>query len=317
MASMQDLVSPIPYHPSMATAKSFSICISRLAKGVLFGTRRLIYLRCTLTVVIASVLLRQGLINEDLLSNSISHLWALGFGAVTAESMTYGAKRQAKSRENTIFLNILITNSPQLLISFLFLTYNSLWTCLLLNKEWFDFARMRKPLRVSKPLGKKLSTYRLQLPYKYGIPLMVLSGILHWLVSQSLFIVEIHAYDADGSKNEAANITAIGYSRIAIIMAIILGSIAIVFGILMGFRRYTGLMPVAGSCSAAISAACHQPDADATAAELPLMWGVPEDGSSVPTTGDQTGHCCFTSYPVSRPENGRLYAGKVHEGKRE
>ena len=279
-----------------------------------FWNRRLIHLRCTLTVVIASVLLRQGLINENLLSNSTSHLWALGFGAVTAESMTNGAQRQAKSRENTIFLNILIANSPQLLISFLFLTYNSLWTCLLLNKEWFDFARERKPLRVSKPLGKQLSTYRLQLPYKYGIPLVVLSGILHWLVSQSLFIVEIHAYDADGNKNETANITAIGYSCIAIIMAIILGSIAIVFGILMGFRRYNGLMPTAGSCSAAISAACHQPHTDANASELPLMWGVPEDESSDIAIGAQVGHCCFTSYPVSRPKDGRLCAGKVHKG---
>ena len=32
-------------------------------------------------------------------------------------------------------------------------------------------------------------------------------------------------------------------------------------------------MPIAGPCSAAISAACHRPEEDVDAATKPVMWG--------------------------------------------
>ena len=75
-----------------------------------------------------------------------------------------------------LFLNVLMANSPQALLSFLFLTYNGLYTCMLMAKEWNDYAYERKTLRVTNPVREQRSTYRLQLPYKYGIPLIVLSG---------------------------------------------------------------------------------------------------------------------------------------------
>ena len=99
-----------------------------------------------------------------------------------------------------------------------------------------------------------------------------------------------------------------GYSCIAIITVIILGTIVVALGILNGFRKYRPGMPLVGSCSAPISAACHQPREDIDAATLSLLWG---------TVGGQdegaVGHCCFTSFEASPPVEGNFYAGQRRE----
>ena len=204
---------------------------------------------------------------------------------------------------------IILANSPQVLLSFLFMTYNGLFTCMLLAEEWNGFAHERKPLRVTSPEGEQRSTYRLQLPYRYGIPLLILSGTLHWLVSQSLFLARVSAFDEQGVEQTSLSISTIGYSCIAIITVIILGTIVVILGIAFGFRRYKPGMPLVTSCSAAISAACHRPDGDEDAASKRVMWGVvgAQDG---------VGHCCFTSWEVERPVEGEWYAGNLGEGLR-
>ena len=258
---------------------------------------------CLLTLIMASILLGVGLQNTMLASRNISHLWRLGFGAVTSESMV--AWNMPGS--GGLILTVLIANSPQVLLSFLFLTYNGLYTCMLMASEWSDYAYERKYLRVSNPTGDQRSTYRLQLPYKYGIPLTVLSVILHWLVSQSLFLARAAAFSFDG-KEITRTISTVGYSCIAIITVIILGTVVVVIGILNGFRKYRPGMPLVGSCSAAISAACHRPREDVDAATLPLLWGVVSDQDE-----GAVGHCSFTSFKASLPVQGKLYAGQHPE----
>ena len=230
---------------------------------------------------------------------------------------------------------VLVANSPQLLLSFLYFAYNGLWTCMLLAKEWTGYARERKPLRVTSPVGRQRSTYRLQLPYRYGIPLLILSGFLHWLVSQSIFLVDLEAYYPDGTPDTypAASIVACGYSPITILTAIIVGTIVLLLGLASGFRRYKqSSISFAGSCSAAISAACHPPLGDNRASGKAVMWGAcggEEDGDwgkdmSVVeverlTGGDvevggqgvdkvRVGHCSFTSFAVEEPVVGGLYS---------
>ena len=61
---------------------------------------------------------------------------------------------------------------------------------------------------------------------------------------------------------------------------------------------------VAGSCSVAISAACHRPKDDIDAAYLPVSWG-----EVSPESEDAVGHATFTSLPVQRLTEGHLYAG--------
>ena len=248
-------------------------------------------------LIAASCLLRLGLYANPSPDRSLADLWQIGLGTVNQSSM--------------IIMNlglipaVIVVNSPQLLLSFLFLTYNGLFTCMLLSDEWNGYAYEHKSLRVTNPIGTQRSTYRLQLPYKYGIPLLVISGTLHWLVSQSLFLALVIQINSSGHEENLDQIlvrTPMGYSSIAIIITIFFGSIAFLLIILNGFRRYKPGIPLVGSCSAAISAACHQPKDDHDAAIKPLMWGVV-------STKDGVGHCCFTSFEVTPPVEGELYAG--------
>lgn len=211
----------------------------------------------------------------------------MGFGAVTSESLIGWPWPGMLG----LHLTLLIVNLPQGVLSFLFLAYNSLFTCMLLGEEWSEYAYKCKPLRVTTLKGKQRSTYRLQLPYKYGIPLMVVSGLLHWLVSQSIFLARILYFNEAGNEDASNSISTVGYSCIALITVICLGSVVIYIGIQIGYRQYKPGMPLVGSSSAAISAACRRPKEDLDASTLPLLWG------SVKTE-HPTDRCYFTSFEV-------------------
>lgn len=51
----------------------------------------------------------------------------------------------------TFTQGVLAANSPQLLLSFFYLAYNSLFTRLQMAREWFHFANEYRPLRVTDP----------------------------------------------------------------------------------------------------------------------------------------------------------------------
>ena len=274
---------------------------------------QLIGYRCLIALIAGILFVKVSFGEARLNGKSPLHL---GFGDTNADTLV-------SSYELTVSQAILTANAPQLILTFLFLTFNSLYTNMLMTQEWFDYAHERKSLRVTDPVGAQRSTYRLQLPYKYGIPAMTIAIILHWLISQSLFLVVAQAYDDSGpvktdsydgtSQNTANGSGQLGYSPLAIMVAVIVGGSAWIVGVHLGLRRYKGGMPLVGSCSAAISAACHQPKEDVNAAELPLMWGVVQEEETErecfrDEADEQTPeHCCFTSFPVSQPENGRTY----------
>ena len=154
----------------------------------------------------------------------------------------------------------MLTSSYQLILSFLYFLFNGICTCMLLAKEWSEYAYERKTLRVSSPIEKQRSTYFLQLPYRYAIPLLVFSGVLHWFVSQSIFLANIDVYYANGVLSPDASYSTCGYSPIAMVFVIIFGFLMILFGLTLGFRTYKPGIPLAGSCSKKISAACHIPE---------------------------------------------------------
>lgn len=124
-------------------------------------------------------------------------------------------------------------------------------------------------------------------------------------MSQSLFLALIDVYDDQGVLDSRNTISSVGYSCIAIFFSILVGTIAVLGGILNGFRRYTADIPLVGSCSAAISACCHRPEEDTTAFLLPLKWGCIDADRS-----EAVGHCTLTSMDVTPPLDGVLYAGK-------
>ncbi|KAI9770842.1 MAG: hypothetical protein M1839_003037 [Geoglossum umbratile] len=198
-----------------------------------------------------------------------------------------------------LIANVLPANSPQAVLSFLYLTYNGIFTCMLSADEWGRLAHQRKTLRVTSPAGNQRSNYYLQLPYAFALPLLAISGTLHWLVSQSIFLARVAYYDVNGNYNGNFSFSTCGYSCIAIIFVIAVGSVVVLGGIGFGFRRYPAGIPLAAGCSAAISAACHpSPHEDEDASVLPLRWGAVS-----------TDHCSFSAGPVENPVAGSLYAG--------
>ncbi len=83
---------------------------------------------------------------------------------------------------------ILLANLPQQVLSLCYFAYNAMFTRICAEKEWSSYSLSYKPLRVTAPKGKQVSTYRLQLPYIYSIPLLTASVALHWLVSNAIYM---------------------------------------------------------------------------------------------------------------------------------
>ena len=103
----------------------------------------------------------------------------------------------------------------------------------------------------------------------------------------------------------------VGYSCIAIIFLLTLGIFALVTAVGMGYKQFAAEITTVGSCSAAISAACHTSGADSE--EIigkKVRWG---DVGIVSDLGVR--HLAFSSEEgVKKPEFGEAYAGAVGEG---
>ncbi|OAL04396.1 hypothetical protein IQ06DRAFT_267583 [Phaeosphaeriaceae sp. SRC1lsM3a] len=226
-------------------------------------------------------------------------LWKVGFGTVNGNNL-WGTT-------TTLMGGVLLANSPQVVLSYLYLAFNGLYTNMFIAKEWSTYLHERKPLRVTATLGQQRSTYWLTVPYRYAIPMTVVSGAFHWLASQSLFMVQITVTDSLTREiSEKEQISTLGFSPFALILTCALATLIASSGLAMGRLKFPAGMPVAGSCSAAISAACHPPPEDADAHLLPVQWGVVSHGEE--TSGDAIGHCSFSSLPVQQPIPGQLYA---------
>ena len=246
------------------------------------------------------LILLVGFMTSALDNLPFGQMWQMGYGTINPAAVI----PWNVSGTGDILLTVLVANSPQVVLSFLSLNYNGVITCMLVAKEWHTYAKERKPLRVTRPTDLQRSTYRLQIPYRYGIPLLILSAVLHWLVSLTLFLARVDTYDSDGYKIDDNSFASVGYSPIGMITVILLGGLILFFLNLIGFRKYQGGLPLAGTCSAAISAACHRPQDDLDAALKPVMWGAVKHN-------DDVGHCCFTSQEVTAPIEWERYAGSA------
>ncbi|PUU76463.1 hypothetical protein B9Z19DRAFT_990526 [Tuber borchii] len=267
---------------------------------------------CSATImIVTAVLLRLGIQYEgQYLDTDLKSMWSRGFGNVNSISLL-----------NVVLPNIpqlvLLANLPQTILSFLYLTYNSLFTCMLAGHEWSLFSHHHRTLRVTSPRPGQRSTYWLQIPYTYAIPLMTLSGLLHWLTSQSLFLASIEISDPFGREisdplgsDSLATISGVGYSCIAIIFVLILGIIALLAAAGMGYKRFSAEITTVGCCSAAISAACHAWGADSEEiVGKKVRWG---DVGCAPNLGVR--HLTFSSEEeIGKPLFGEVYSGIERE----
>jgi hypothetical protein len=232
--------------------------------------------------------------------SNLRELWDTGIGVLSNNNIM--------STQVSILGGALLANIPQVVLSYIYVFFNGMLTSMLIGEEWSNYFLIRKPLRVSSPVGSQRSTYWLQVPYRYSIPLMIVSGLLHWLSSESLFLVLINHFNDESPRNVGFTTSTLGFSPVAIIFATLVGVFYLVFGISLALRKYPKGMPLAGSCSALISASCHPPKEDVDVALLPVQWGaVKGNEESSGKEKDMIGHCTFTSLAVETPIEGSLY----------
>ena len=136
------------------------------------------------------------------------------------------------------------------------ISVNGLITAIFLTAECNGFAVVRKGLRVSDPKGSQRSTYYLQLPFRYAVPFSALSGVLHWLLSQTLHQFQVEAYDYTGHilpKGYWQSIISYGCSGLGLIFLVSLSGLMVLIVRYISFRRHNPKMPILSSCSLAIS----------------------------------------------------------------
>ncbi len=240
-------------------------------------------------------------------------IFSWGLGAVMAKTLIHfwtangSLPMQATSG---LLVNSIIANIPQVVLSLIYFSYNGLFTSMSLATEWSSFAKKRKGLRVSsQPTGSQRSSYFLQLPYRFAVPLILFSILLHWLIGQSLFLVAIEVYSTRGglspepTLHEDSRITSCGWSPVAILCVIIAALVLVIFLFANAARRLPTGMPVAGSCSIAMAAACHSVPYEPEASTHLVIWGATEGEEA-----GSSGHCSFSDrLDVEYPKAGHIY----------
>lgn len=203
----------------------------------------------------------------------------------------------------TVLLNSWLANAPQVVLSISYFSINRLATSMVVAHEWDQLAVSRKGLRVTQPVGEQKSTYFLSLPYRWALPLAVMSGMLHWLLSQALFLARIEIRDMNGVLKPSESKCICGYSPISVLVFSLTWIGLLIVIVFFTLRQIDQHIPPAATCSLAISAACHPPPNDIEPHLRPVQWGAVRN-----MFGGGIAHCTFTSEPVTCPKEGQLYA---------
>ncbi|CAO2657125.1 Nn.00g032510.m01.CDS01 [Neocucurbitaria sp. VM-36] len=199
-----------------------------------------------------------------------------------------------------ILLNAFVANVPQVFLSLSYFGINRLCTSMCTVIEWNKFALQKKSLRTSTPQGGQRLTHYLQIPFRFPVPLLVITGVLHWLMSQSLFLIRLDVRPVPG-VDTAVSRSACGYSVIS--QCCFIGLYSAVLAVVLS-RQSKHLMiciPPAEHRSTNISDACHPPLEDTEAHLREVKWGVVRNKS------DTFNYCTFTDLDVEAPEEGKEY----------
>lgn len=189
------------------------------------------------------------------------------FAAVTAVLIVYNDGElfayqpltlQSPTSTHGLFSNLVSLGSVHIAISITYLFYNHLLSRMFAAVELNTYLKKRSPLRVTNPRPGCRPSYYLNLPPQFFVPLLITLAFLHFLTTHSLHVVSIDAYDIAGQYSHR-RIT-FGTSTSAAILALVLGFV-LLFALAIALERpLSSGMPVLGTCSMAISAACHADD---------------------------------------------------------
>jgi len=206
-----------------------------------------------------------------------------------------------------------------LLVSLLYLLYNDFFTRMFIAKEWSSYTTTHQQLRLStasaelSAFEKLKGRYILSLPYRVSLPLLIIMMLLHWLISQSIFlgIVGLNNYTPDPSSPIFTGypILGLGWSAFGMFLTIILGGVMIVgLWISASCFRYSKNAPLVRTCSVLLSAACHSAQDEQFEAETKVMYGVVREMSYDEKGEVIAGHACLTSQTVTPLVSGHVYA---------
>lgn len=139
-------------------------------------------------------------------------------------------------------------------------------------------------LRVTCPKGLQRSTYRLQLPYRCSIPLIVGSAVFHWLLSNTIYVFisqgdyltpptliaetttvyrdsDIPSYIGPGLTSDSNlppdSLVSVGYSIVTLILLTTIAVVAVAVLLAWSRKPLPGCATSVGCNSFAISASCH------------------------------------------------------------
>ncbi|KAG9229348.1 hypothetical protein BJ875DRAFT_500010 [Amylocarpus encephaloides] len=234
----------------------------------------------------------------------------------------------------SVLRKVAFANSPQLAVSTAYYFWNSHLTAMIAAREYDVYAapvkkdgsigqeiqqrqkqekRFKKAqekkqgLRVTNPIKmtKQRSTHLLTLPIKYWIVNTPLWSGLHYLASQTVFFARVDILDHWLETTEWS-ISQVGYSILGLILFFSISLVILCYAFGVSIQKMPNRMPLAATCSAALSAACHPRDAGENHHEKEVHWGVEVvkgwEGY------EEYERCTFTSGSANYPEEDTSYA---------
>ncbi|THX60930.1 hypothetical protein D6D06_00932 [Aureobasidium pullulans] len=179
---------------------------------------------------------------------------------------------QSPTSEHGLFANLFGLGSIHAVISITYLFYNHLFSRMFAAVELSSYSRTHAPLRVTLPRQGARNTYYLAMKPYYSALFIVALTLVHFLTSQALNVVALTTYDVMGQYSHQ-RIT-YGISPSSAISALVVGFIMLCALAFALERKLDDGMPVLGTCSMAISAACHVDSGRATLG--PVKYGKDE-----------------------------------------
>lgn len=135
--------------------------------------------------------------------------------------------------------------------------------------------------------GLQRSTYRLQLPYRYSIPLIIASAILHWLMSNTIYVFisqgdYFQNLGSSGPKStySDSNLPSVPSGATVSVGYSIISRAILALGLLAGFmlasiwsqKPLVGVGNSVGCNSFAMSASCHVSTLSRPESESDMSW---------------------------------------------
>ena len=238
---------------------------------------------CCIVWISGLILLAKGLAGKTIISsdssdafwpNELSTKDHKSFDVWTILQFTIG------STAKSLTANVLLANLPQMIVSFLFILYNDVLTRMLISEDYCQFGKRKETLRVSYPSGAQRSAFLLNVPARYGIAVLSLMTLLHWFLSNTVTFVRVRVFD-DSLRTWTGTATSFcGWSPVATAECMFVDGILTLALLVFGLRRHSSDIPLAATCSAAISAACHAEtvESGADVVSQPLRYGVAGTG---------------------------------------